>query len=113
VWGTGSPKREFLHVDDLASASVFLMKSYDERLFINVGSSEEISIRELVEAVKEVSGYQGKVVWDTTKPDGTPRKFMDNSRIAALGWEPTISLRDGLRKVYEEYEERSNSQRGI
>lgn len=113
VWGTGSPKREFLHVDDLASASVFLMKNYDDRLFINVGSSEEISIRELVEAVKEVSGFQGKVVWDTTKPDGTPRKLMDNSRIAALGWKPTISLIDGLRKVYSEYVDRSNSQRGV
>jgi GDP-L-fucose synthase len=113
VWGTGSPLREFLHVDDLASASVFLMKNYNERLFINVGSSEEISIRQLVEAVKEVSGFNGEVVWDSSKPDGTPRKLMDNSRISAMGWQPSISLKDGLRQVYQAYEQEATIQRGV
>jgi GDP-L-fucose synthase len=89
------------------------MKNYNERLFINVGSSEEISIRELVQAVKEVSGFEGEVIWDSTKPDGTPRKLMDNSRLAALGWKPAISLLDGLREVYNAYEQESAIQRGV
>ena len=87
-WGTGSPMREFLHSDDLASACVFLMENYSEEQFINVGSGKEISIRHLAELVQEVVGYRGKIVWDTSKPDGTPRKLMDKSRLFALGWRP-------------------------
>ena len=113
VWGTGSPLREFLHVDDLASASVFLMKNYNERLFINVGSGEEISIRQLVETVREVSGFEGNIVWDSTKPDGTPRKLMDNNRLNALGWKPSIPFKEGLQKVYSAFEHQSKLQRGI
>ncbi len=102
VWGTGSPLREFLHVDDLAEALVFLMNNYDEKLFVNVGYGEDLSIKDLALLVKEVVGYEGDLVFDTTKPDGTPRKLMDSSRIHKLGWKPKISLRDGIAKVYEE-----------
>lgn len=102
VWGTGSPLREFLHVDDLAEALVFLMNNYNERLFVNVGYGEDLSIKDLALLVKEVVGYEGDLVFDASKPDGTPRKLMDSSRIHKLGWKPKISLRDGIAKVYEE-----------
>lgn len=101
VWGTGSPLREFLHVDDLAEALVFLMNNYDEKLFVNVGYGEDLSIKDLALLVKEVVGYEGELVFDTSKPDGTPRKLMDSSRIHKLGWKPRISLREGIAKVYE------------
>ncbi|KAJ4956277.1 hypothetical protein NE237_013060 [Protea cynaroides] len=103
VWGTGSPLREFLHVDDLADAVVFLMNKYSGLGHVNVGSGKEVTIKELAELVKEVVGFQGDLVWDSTKPDGTPRKLMDSSKLANLGWAPKISLRDGLVDSYKWY----------
>ncbi|GAV74998.1 Epimerase domain-containing protein [Cephalotus follicularis] len=103
VWGTGSPLREFLHVDDLADAVVFLMEKYSGLSHVNVGSGTEVSIKELAELVKEVVGFEGEVVWDDSKPDGTPRKLMDSSMLQALGWSPKISLRDGLVGTYNWY----------
>jgi GDP-L-fucose synthase len=102
-WGTGSPLREFLHVDDLARACVFLMQSYSAPEIINAGSASEITIRELAERIRTVTGYAGEIHWDTTKPDGTPRKLMDSSRLFALGWKPGIDLDQGLRLVYEDF----------
>lgn len=103
MWGTGNALREFLHVDDLAAASFFLLEHYNEPEHINVGSSEEISIRNLTEMIAEVVGYSGKIVSDLSKPDGTPRKKSDTSKIQALGWKPTISLRKGLEKTYLDF----------
>ncbi|KAJ0739939.1 putative GDP-L-fucose synthase [Helianthus annuus] len=103
VWGTGSPLREFLHVDDLADAVVFLLENYSDLGHVNVGSGKEVSIKELAELVKEVVGFEGELVWDSSKPDGTPRKLMDSSTLAKLGWEPKISLRDGLVGTYKWY----------
>jgi GDP-L-fucose synthase len=103
VWGTGTPRREFLHVDDLARACLYLLEHYDAPETINVGVGRDISIGELAELVAEVVGYQGEVVFDTTKPDGTPRKLLDVSRIKALGWEPEIGLRQGLTSTYSWY----------
>ncbi|KAJ0647475.1 putative GDP-L-fucose synthase [Helianthus annuus] len=103
VWGSGSPLREFLHVDDLADAVVFLLENYSGLGHVNVGSGKEVSIKELAELVKEVVGFEGALVWDGSKPDGTPRKLMDNSTLAKLGWEPKISLRDGVVGTYEWY----------
>lgn len=103
VWGSGSPLREFLHVDDLADSVVFLLENYSDLGHVNVGSGKEVSIKELAELVKEVVGFEGELVWDTSKPDGTPRKLMDSSTLAKLGWEPKISLRDGLMGTYEWY----------
>jgi GDP-L-fucose synthase len=100
VWGSGSPRREFLHVDDLADALLVLMNSYDDAQTINVGSGEEVAIRDLAEMMREVVGYRGSISWDTSKPDGTPRKLLDSSRVAALGWSPKRSLRDGLDSTY-------------
>ncbi|NTW41235.1 MAG: GDP-L-fucose synthase [Cellulomonadaceae bacterium] len=96
-WGSGSPMREFLHVDDLARAIEFLLENYDSPEPINVGTGEDQSIREIAELVAKVVGYEGEIAWDTSKPDGTPRKLLDVSRLKALGWSPTISLEDGLR----------------
>lgn len=100
VWGTGSPLREFLHVDDLAEACLFLMNEYNDAGHLNVGSGIEISIRDLANMIKEIVGYEGELKWDETKPDGTPRKLMDNSRIKSLGWEPAILLKEGVEQVY-------------
>lgn len=100
VWGSGQPLREFMHVDDLADASVFLMHHYDEKDFINIGTGDEISILDLAHLIKKVVGYSGELVFDTSKPDGTPRKLMDNSRLSALGWKHSISLEEGIRSVY-------------
>ncbi len=102
IWGTGTPLREFLHVDDLAEACVFLMRHYEDPLFVNVGTGEDLSIRELAELVKEITGYKGELRFDTSKPDGTPRKLMDVSRIHALGWKHRIGLREGIASVYED-----------
>lgn len=102
VWGSGAPLREFLHVDDLADACMFLMNEYNEEGHINVGSGNEISIKGLAEMIKSIVGYEGKIVWDDSKPDGTPRKLMDNSKINALGWSPLISLQDGIATVYND-----------
>ncbi len=103
VWGTGTPLREFLHVDDLARAAVFCLDNYDEYEHINCGAGSEVSIKRLAEIVARVIGYTGNIVFDTTKPDGTPRKLMDSSRIAALGWAPEISLEDGIAATYRWY----------
>ncbi|KAL2465687.1 putative GDP-L-fucose synthase 2 [Abeliophyllum distichum] len=100
VWGSGKPLREFLHVADLADALVFLMEKYSGLEHVNVGSGKEVSIKELTELVKEVVGYEGEIVWDSSKPDGTPRKLMDSSKLEGLGWEPKISLKDGLMDTY-------------
>lgn len=102
-WGTGAPFREFLHSDDLASALLLLMRQYSEDQFINVGSSVELSIRDLAETVAQVVGFGGTIEWDSSKPDGTPRKLMDNSRLFALGWRPQISLVSGLVSAYQDF----------
>jgi GDP-L-fucose synthase len=102
-WGTGRPLREFLHADDLARALVFLLRNYSEEQFINVGSGSEITIRELAQLVQEVTGFTGTVVWDTAKPDGTPRKLMDSGRLFALGWQPRIGLREGIGLAYADF----------
>lgn len=101
LWGTGSPLREFLHVDDLADACVFIVKHYNDHRPINIGTGREISIRDLARLVAQVVGYAGELRFDTTKPDGTPRKLLDVSRLAELGWKPSIDLRDGLESTYE------------
>jgi GDP-L-fucose synthase len=100
IWGSGTPRREFLHVDDLAAASVFLLENYDSPDTINVGVGEDLSIRELAELVADVIGYEGDLVQDTSKPDGTPRKVLDVSRLKDLGWEPRIGLREGIAETY-------------
>eukprot|EP00252_Welwitschia_mirabilis_P008236 TRINITY_DN1998_c0_g1_i1.p1 TRINITY_DN1998_c0_g1~~TRINITY_DN1998_c0_g1_i1.p1 ORF type:complete len:325 (+),score=85.33 TRINITY_DN1998_c0_g1_i1:202-1176(+) len=105
VWGTGSPLREFLHVDDLADAVIFLMDKYSDLPHVNMGSGSEVTIKELAELVKEVVGFEGELKWDSTKPDGTPRKLMDSSKLASMGWKPKISLRDGLIDTYKWYVE--------
>jgi GDP-L-fucose synthase len=101
MWGTGSPRREFLHVDDLARACVFLLEQYDDSSPINVGVGDDLSIKQLADLVKTVVGYDGELLWDTSKPDGTPRKLLDVSRLFALGWAPEIQLEDGVRATYE------------
>ncbi|MFD2264871.1 GDP-L-fucose synthase family protein [Lacibacterium aquatile] len=105
VWGTGSPKREFLHADDLAEAAIYLMNTYDDSEIVNVGVGEDVSIKELAEIVKKVVGFQGELVFDTSKPDGTPRKLLDVSRLSKLGWKAKISLEEGIRSTYETYKE--------
>jgi GDP-L-fucose synthase len=100
LWGTGSPRRELLHVDDLARACLFLLESYDDPQTINVGTGVDVTIHGLAELVARVVGYEGDLVWDTSKPDGTPRKLLDVSRLTALGWQPTIALEDGVRATY-------------
>jgi len=102
-WGTGSPLREFLYADDLARACVFLLENYSEEQFINIGSGQEVSVRQLTETVKRVVGFAGDVVWDSTKPDGMPRKFLDSSRLFALGWRPQVDLETGIRLAYEDF----------
>ena len=101
VWGTGKPRREFLHVDDLASACLLLLAKYDSPEIINVGCGEDISVRELAELICNVVGFDGELVWDTSKPEGTPRKLLDVTKIRALGWQPTIPLRKGIAETYE------------
>src|SRR5437867_3624448 len=101
VWGTGEPRREFLYVDDLAAAVLFLLEKYDSPEIINVGCGEDISIRELAELICDVVGFRGELKWDRSKPDGAPRKLLDISKIKKLGWQPTISLRDGVARFYE------------
>ena len=101
VWGTGKPRREFLHVDDLASACLLLLEKYDSPEIINVGCGEDISIRELAELICDVVGFDGELAWDAAKPDGTPRKLLDVTRLRALGWKPAIPLREGIARTYE------------
>ena len=102
IWGSGTPKREFLHVDDLAEACVYLMNNYDEKPFLNIGTGEDISIKELANLVNQIVGTNAKLVFDTSKPDGTPRKLMDVSRLHQLGWKHQIGLEEGIRSVYED-----------
>jgi GDP-L-fucose synthase len=101
VWGTGEPRREFLHVDDLAAACLLLLQKYDSAEIINIGSGEDVTIRELAKLVCDVVGFDGELVWDKTKPDGTPRKLLDVTRIRVLGWQPTIPLRKGIEQTHE------------
>ena len=103
VWGTGTPKREFLHVRDLASACRFLIENYDSPDLINVGCGEDVTIRELAELICEVVGFAGKLEFDASKPDGTPRKLMDSTLLHSLGWKPRVALREGIRETYEWY----------
>ncbi len=103
VWGTGSPLREFLHVDDLAEACIHLMLHYNDKLFVNIGTGEDLSIKALAEMVKEITGFKGDIRWNTEKPDGTPRKLMDVSRINAAGWKHRIELREGVAAVYDDF----------
>ena len=106
IWGTGSPKREFLHADDLADACVFLMNTYSDEGLVNIGTGEDISISDLALMIKDVVGYEGAIVYDASKPDGTPRKLMDVSKLSKLGWKYTIGLKHGLEMVYQEYQSR-------
>jgi len=102
VWGSGTPRREFLHADDMADACVFLMKNYNEEGLINIGIGEDLSIKELAELMKEITDFKGKIVFDPSKPDGTPRKLMDVSKLTTLGWKASIGLKDGITQVYRE-----------
>jgi GDP-L-fucose synthase len=107
LWGTGAPRREFLHVDDLAAAAVFLLENVSAAQLpdglINVGCGQDLTIAELAALVQGVVGHQGPIEWDTSKPDGTPRKLLDVSRLTALGWQPRLTLEEGLRRTYEWY----------
>jgi GDP-L-fucose synthase len=105
LWGTGTPRREFLHVDDLADACVFLMNQYNESEIINIGWGRDQTIRELADLISGIIGYKGAVKWDANKPDGTPQKLMDVSRLSNLGWRAKIELKDGIRAVYQWYVE--------
>lgn len=105
VWGTGTPRREFLHVDDLADACLYLLQSYDEAGLVNVGTGEDLSIRELAELVQRTVGYEGTIRFNTDYPDGTPRKLMDVSKLAEKGWKATIGLEEGVAAVYEDFEQ--------
>lgn len=111
VWGTGAPRREFLHADDLAEAALFLMERYEGEELINVGCGEDLSISELAGLVRSIVGYEGAITYDATKPDGVPRKLLDVSRISRLGWAPRIGLTEGIRATYSWYVERSAHQR--
>ena len=105
IWGTGAPRREFLHADDLASACLYLMENYNEKGLVNIGVGEDISIIDLARLVKKITGFEGEILTNTTKPDGTPRKLMDVSKLADLGWRSGITLEDGIWKVYNEVKE--------
>jgi GDP-L-fucose synthase len=102
IWGTGKPKREFLHVDDLAEACLYLMQSYNEKGLVNIGTGEDVSIKELAEIIKSIANFEGDIVFDTSKPDGTPRKLMDVSKMRSKGWEAKISLKEGIQMVYND-----------
>jgi GDP-L-fucose synthase len=105
IWGTGTPRREFLHVDDLADAVVYLLETYDEEPIVNIGWGEDVTIRELAETIAEVAGFKGRLVFDSSKPDGTPRKLLDTSRLTSLGWKPEIKLRAGIELTYAWFKE--------
>jgi len=104
IWGTGTPMREFLHADDLASACVYLMENYNDEGLVNIGTGMDVTITELAMLIKEIVGYEGSLVYDHTKPDGTPRKLMDVSKLTNLGWKYSIDLKDGLKQVYADYQ---------
>jgi GDP-L-fucose synthase len=112
VWGTGSPKREFLHVDDLADACVYVMRHYDHAEHINVGTGEDLTIRELAELVRDIVHPEAKLVFDSSKPDGTPRKLLDVTRLHDLGWRHKIELRDGIESSYRWFLENRDQARG-
>jgi GDP-L-fucose synthase len=103
VWGTGNPRREFMHVDDLADACLFLMLNYNDSQFVNVGTGKDISIRELAELIKTIVGYEGNIIFDTTKPDGTPRKLLDLNYMHSLGWHHKIELEEGIKMTYQDF----------
>lgn len=103
IWGTGTPRREFLYADDLADACIFLMQNYDEKELVNVGCGEDVSIKELAHTIKEIIGYEGNLVFDTSKPDGTPRKLLDVSKLNDLGWKYSIGLDDGIKRAYRDF----------
>ena len=105
MWGTGSPKREFLHVDDLADACYFLMLNYNEPELVNIGTGEDIAIKDLAHLIKSIVGYEGRIDHDLTKPDGTPRKLLDVSKLNNLGWKASISLEVGIQSVYQDVKE--------
>ncbi len=113
IWGSGKPRREFLFVDDLAAATLFLVEQYSENRPINVGYGSDVSVLELAEAVRRAVGYAGSIQLDVTKPDGMPRKFMDSSRLTALGWRPSVGLEEGLRRTYQDYLVSSAVQRKV
>ncbi|MEM1281222.1 MAG: GDP-L-fucose synthase, partial [Cyanobacteria bacterium P01_H01_bin.152] len=113
VWGSGSPLREFLYVDDLADGLLFLMDNYEGIEFVNIGSSKEVSIKELALTIKDVVGYDGDIVFDSSKPDGTPRKLMDPSKLASLGWQAQTSLKDGIAQTYDWFQLHYESLRGM
>ena len=104
LWGTGSPKREFLYVDDLAAACLHLMQHYNEKQFLNIGTGEDLTISELAEIIKNIVGYNGEITWDATKPDGTPRKLMDVSKAHSLGWKHEVNLEEGIKKTYSNFQ---------
>lgn len=106
IWGSGTPLREFLHVDDLADACLFLMKNYNKKEFLNIGVGHDISIFDLAKMVKEIVGFKGEIIFDKSKPDGTPRKLMDVSNLKGLGWQASIGLNDGIKKVYQEVKDK-------
>ena len=103
IWGTGAPMREFLFADDLAAACVFLMQTYNEKQFLNIGTGHDLSIKDLAYLVKEITGFKGNIVFDTNRPDGTPRKLMDVSKLHALGWKHTIELKEGIALAYQDF----------
>jgi GDP-L-fucose synthase len=103
LWGTGSPMREFLHADDLAEACLFLMENYNESELVNIGTGEDVTIKNLAALVKQIVGFQGEIIWDTSKPDGTPRKLMDVSKLHGLGWHHKIALEDGIKLAYQDF----------
>jgi GDP-L-fucose synthase len=106
VWGTGSPRREFLHVDDLADAAVFLMQNYDAGEILNVGTGQDLTIADLAETIARIAGYRGRIVFDSSKPDGTPRKLLDVSRLHGLGWKARTPLEEGIAGTYRWYLDR-------
>ncbi|GAB4005659.1 GDP-L-fucose synthase [Spirosoma migulaei] len=103
VWGTGSPMREFLHADDLADACFFLMEHYNDELFVNIGTGEDVTIKQVAELIKEIVGFEGELRWNTDKPDGTPRKLMDVSRLHNMGWKHKTELKEGLERTYQDF----------
>lgn len=108
LWGTGKPMREFLHADDLADACVYLMKTYDDSSLVNIGTGVDVTIKELAETIQQTVGYEGKINWNTNKPDGTPRKLMNVDKLHGLGWKHTINLKQGIERVYGEYKNNVN-----
>ncbi len=113
LWGTGSPMREFLHADDLAEACVYLMQTYSEADLVNIGTGEDVTIKTLAELVQKTVGFEGKIHWNTDKPDGTPRKLMDVSKLHNLGWKHKIALSDGIELVYQEFKEHYATEKGV